>query len=108
VPKYFRGVAGGDAGGEDGACAKVTVWLPKNSDPTKSPTANDPNAKVILDITPPSGKAGNCSVWEYRYGEPPPLKPPPQRKKQQPIIPPKGKKSGFEFKTLLILKKREL
>jgi len=75
----------------DGSCARVDVWLPKNIDPSKSPTANDPNAKVILDITPPSsGKAGNCSIWECRYGEPPPLESPPQRKKQHPIIPPKS------------------
>jgi hypothetical protein len=88
---YLRGV-GGDVGGEDGVCAKVIVWLPKNSDPSKSPTVNDPNAKVILDITPPpSGKAGNCSVLEYRYGEPPPLKTP--RPKQEPIIPPGNRKA---------------
>jgi hypothetical protein len=69
-------------------CTRVIVWLPRNSGPSTSPTANDPNAKAVLDITPPSsGKAGNCSVWEYRYGEPPPLKAP--RRKRHPIIPPK-------------------
>jgi len=81
----------GPVGGAE-VCARVTVWILKNSDPNSSPTANDPNAKVILDITPPiSGKAGNCFVWEYRYGKPPPLKPTLPRK-QQPIIPPKYRK----------------
>jgi hypothetical protein len=73
-------------GGATGDCARVTIWLPKNSDPSVSPTMNDPNAKVILDISPPpSGRAGNCSVWEYRYGEPPPLRAP--RRKAPAIIP---------------------
>jgi len=72
-------------------CSKVTVWLPKESDPSATPRANDPNAKATLVITtPPSGKAGNCSVWEYPYGEPPPLKVPPHER--TPIIRPNNRR----------------
>ncbi len=74
-------------------CAKVTVWIPKSSDPTTSPTIKDPNAKVILDISPPiSGKAGNCSTLEFKYGEPPPQKV-PRRKTKRIIRPKKTEKS---------------
>lgn len=91
APTVYMPTPGPRAGGGDGtagvagACAKITVWLPKASDPSKSPTVNDPNAKAILDIAPPPpGKAGNCSVLEYRYGEPPPQKVP--RRKPRRII----------------------
>jgi hypothetical protein len=53
-------------------CTTVTVWLPKDN--------YDPNGKVIMEVTPPlAGKAGKCSVWEYRYGDPPPRKTPPRK-----------------------------
>jgi hypothetical protein len=88
------GMAGMNAGmatpllrvGADGDCAVATMWLPEKSDPTKNPITSDPNAKVVLDISPPpSGNAGDCVVLRYKYGEPPPLKAP--RQKQGPIIP---------------------
>ena len=41
-----------EAGGA-GDCAKLIACVPKNNDPTRSPTANDPNAKVVLDIMSP-------------------------------------------------------
>jgi hypothetical protein len=76
--------AGGDPA--PGDCAKVTVWLPKNSDPSKSPTTNDPAAKVTLDIVhPPSGSAGNCVIWYYRYGEAPPKPKQPLHPKRKPV-----------------------
>jgi hypothetical protein len=60
---------------DEGACAHVDVWFPSKNI-QQAPTMNDPNAKVILDITPPSsGMAGNCSMWKYHDGEAPPTKP---------------------------------
>lgn len=73
------GGACGAGAGVGGVCAKIDVWLPKIA-AQQAPTINDPNASVILDITPPpSGKSGNCTVWVYHYGEPPPVKKPDRR-----------------------------
>lgn len=65
-----------DRGGvRGGACASVDVWIPRsmnNTDVLQTPSANDPNAIVTLDITPPAkGKGGNCSVWVYHSGKAP-------------------------------------
>ncbi len=98
-PKAFPSASGtdGTAGSRHGGdvwankrCTKVELWMPNVQ---ADPSANDNTNGAYIRITPPSGKAGNCSIWEYRDGESPPLKTPPSEKKQQPIIPPKGKKA---------------
>lgn len=56
----------------DAGCTRIDVWFP-NKNITKAPTINDPNATVILDITPPlENKESDCVIYYYHYGDPPP------------------------------------
>jgi hypothetical protein len=56
----------------DAGCTKIDVWLP-NKNIATAPTMNDPNATVVLDITPPSkGEESNCTEMHYHSGTPPP------------------------------------
>jgi len=55
------------------ACTRVDVWLPEeSSNALETPAANDSNATVSLDITPPlEGNQGDCSLFVHSYGKPP-------------------------------------
>jgi hypothetical protein len=54
-----------------GSCAQVDVWLPERQTSTvETPNANDTNAIVILDITPPIAKGTeDCASWKWHYGK---------------------------------------
>jgi hypothetical protein len=54
-----------------------------------APTINDPNASVVLDITPPPVGNSKCTVWKYHYGDKPPT-----REKKRRIVPKTGTKQG--------------
>ena len=60
------------------SCTIIDVWLPakpKSKNTLEAPSMNDPNASVVLDITPPSGeRIEGCTFWRYHYGETPPPK----------------------------------
>jgi hypothetical protein len=73
-PTIFGRDGGTCTGGacDDGACARINVWLPENKkNEVSTPSANDENAIVTLDIMPPEISGGNCAVWLYHYGKPP-------------------------------------
>ncbi len=58
---------------DGGDCANNDIWFP-NKDITRTPDINDPNANVILDITPPFGhEKGNGVKMHFHYGWPPDL-----------------------------------
>jgi hypothetical protein len=64
-PATAKGIRGG-------SCAEVDVWLPESArNAVATPSANDTNAIVTLDIKPPSEMSGNCAIWLYHYGKPP-------------------------------------
>jgi len=69
------GRTGTALGPDTNACARVDAWLPESMnrhDVITTPDANDPNAKITLDITPPLKRSGgDCAVWVYHYGTPP-------------------------------------
>jgi hypothetical protein len=48
-------------------CAVIDVWDP-NKYMQQTPNANDPNASVTLDITPPSSPKSRCTIWKW-HGE---------------------------------------
>ncbi len=55
------------------SCARIDAWIPKSSkNIVQAPIMNDPNAMVILDITPPSeGSGRDCAECVYHYGNAP-------------------------------------
>ena len=67
-PSSFKGPPWVNTG-----CATVDVWLPESAkNAVATPSANDTNAVVTLDIAPPSEFSGrNCAVWVYHEGNPP-------------------------------------
>jgi hypothetical protein len=55
-----------DGGNCWSACTRVDVWMDESAiDPNIAPTINDPNARAILVIKPPSNGNSNCSEWTY-------------------------------------------
>src|ERR1035437_10699962 len=83
----------GDGDGVGGAvawakerCTTVEVWTPNNKNMETAPSTNDPNTGTYLRIYPPSGKAGNCTVWKYRKGAPKGKKPPPITRHEPSVV----------------------
>lgn len=61
--------AGVSGGGDD--CAQIDAWLPAgtNDSVVATPSTNDANAIVVLDISPPSTGKSNCAVWHWHSSE---------------------------------------
>ncbi len=63
-------------------CTNMDVWFP-NKNITRTPSANDPNDTVTLDITPPSenelppsgDETSDGVIMRFHYGTPPPKQP---------------------------------
>jgi hypothetical protein len=48
-------------------CTTVDVWETQKD--ANAPSTNDPSAKVILRINPPSGNGSSCTVWRWHNRE---------------------------------------
>lgn len=77
----WSGVPGGTGGDGPSAnaeedCTTVEVWMPdETTSAQQAPAMNDPNATIILDITPPQKKTkSDCTVWHHHKEAPPPMR----------------------------------